>query len=75
MSKFKQWIIGKIAIKVAKLAISKADIKPYAITAATAVDKYLDKALGNKVSERIQNLIVDWLQGVTNAFSEELKKN
>lgn len=73
--KIREWVVGYIAKKVVKLALDKADVKPYAKIAATSADKYLDKALGEKTSEEVQLLVVEWLEGVVKEFTTELREN
>jgi len=74
-----KWIqekfLGWIVIKIVKAALAKADVKPYAVLGATVTDKYLDKYLGEKTSEEIQNEVVGWIQSTVNAFSDELRQN
>ena len=75
MNKIKQWCIGFVAIKLVKAAINKADVADYAITAADAVDKYLDKTLGEKRSEEIQVQISKWLKKTVKVFTDKLNSN
>jgi len=75
MGKIKAWFIGFVTVKLVKAAIKRADITEYAITAADAADKYLDKVLGEKPSEAVQTEISDWIKKTVDTFVDRLKQN
>jgi len=75
MSKFKSWLIGFVAVKLVKAAIARADVSEYAVTAADAADKYLDKRMGEKPSQAVQDEISTWLEKTVGAFTDRLGSN
>ena len=75
MNKIKEWITGFIVKKLVKLALKKADMQPYAIKGAEVADKYLDKYLGEKNSEDVQNQVIIWIDGLVTSFTTELQKD
>ena len=75
MNKLKEWAINLVVKKLVKLALKKADVAPYAIQAAKAADKYLDKYLGETASEDVQNQVIVWLEGLVDSFTAELKSD
>ena len=74
-NKIKEWFIAFVAVKLVKAIIKNADVSTYAIVGADAVDKYLDKYLGEKPSEVVQTDISVWLNETVDAFVTELKNN
>ncbi len=75
LKKLKKMVIGFSAVKLAKAVKKKIDVSEYAIIAADAVDTYLDKTLGKKSSEKIQDEICIWLKEGVDIFTTVLKKN
>jgi hypothetical protein len=72
---FRRWITKLIVNRVIKLAIKKADITPYVIDAADAVDEYMDKKLGQQTSQQVQDAITDWINKTVLALTDRLKNN
>ena len=71
----KKWIIKLIVGKIIKMAVTKADTTSYIEIAADVVDKSLDKMIGEKSSEILQDTLVEWLNINVKAFTKRLKKN
>ena len=70
---FKTFMIGKGAEWLVSLVLKKADVAPYAVEWAKAVDKALDKQLGDKSSEKVQDSLVVWINKLVNSFTQELQ--
>ena len=68
-------ILGWIAKKVIKLALSKSDIQEQIVKAADVADKYADKYLGKKTSQEVQNQICDYVDENVKIFTDRLKQN
>ena len=71
----KKWLVRKIVGWIINLAMKKADVTQYAISAADSIDEYADKHLGETTSQQIQDAVVTWINLTVTAFTERLKKN